>query len=273
MTLRLSWFSTGRDEDALNLLAAVLGATASGALDATIEYVFCSRERGEHEVSDRFLDFAAAKGLRVVSKSSARFEPELRRRDRAEWRLLYDREVLPLVAPFPVDIGVLAGYMLIASPVLHDRFLLLNLHPAKPNGPEGAWEDVMWQIIADREKEAGAMIHLVTAELDRGPTVAYCTFPTSGGAFDALWRQMDDKLRAASLAEIREREGYGEPLFAAIRAAEFAREIPLLVGTLTMIADGRIRFEDRRVIVDGSASREGLCLNDWLEGRLLQVGG
>ncbi|MGD0764873.1 MAG: formyltransferase family protein [Dehalococcoidia bacterium] len=265
MTLRIGWFSTGRGQDAINLLAGIHDAIRGRALDASIEYVFCNRERGEHEVTDRFLDFTVARGLRVVCKSSARFEPELRRSDREAWRPLYDSEVLSLLTPFEVDVSALAGYMLITSPLLHERFLMLNLHPAKPDGPTGRWEDVMWQIIADREKEAGAMINIVMAELDRGPTVAYCTFPTVGGAFDALWRQMDAKLATASLAEIRAREGYGEPLFAAIRAAEFAREIPLLLGTLTMIADGRIRFEGRQVFVDGRPSREGLCLNAWLE--------
>ena len=52
MTLRIGWFSTGRDEDAIDILARVHRAISEGSLDARIEFVFCNRERGEAEVSD-----------------------------------------------------------------------------------------------------------------------------------------------------------------------------------------------------------------------------
>lgn len=268
MTLRLGWFSTGRDQDATNILARIHDAIRAGTLDAAIEYVFCNRERGEHEASDRFYDFAAGRGLRVLSRSSARFQPELCRRDRASWRVLYDREVLEVISPFAVDLCVLAGYMLVVSEVLHGRYIMLNLHPAKPDGPTGSWEDVIWRIIAEGQEEAGAMIHVAAAELDRGPVVAYCTFPIRDGAFEPLWDEMAAKLRGATLEEIRTREGYGEPLFAAIRAAEFKREVPLLLSTLLMIAGGRIAFRDKTVLVDGGPAENGLCLNEWVEKQL-----
>jgi len=268
MTLRLGWFSTGRDQDATNILARIHDAIRTGALDAAIEYVFCNRERGEHEVSDRFLDFVAERGLTLLCKSSARFQPELCRQDRARWRALYDREVLEVVSPFAVDICVLAGYMLVVSDVLHGHYIMLNLHPAKPDGPTGSWEDVIWRIIAEGQEEAGAMIHVAAAELDRGPVVAYCTFPIRDGTFDPLWEEMAAKLRSATLEEIRTREGYAEPLFAAIRAAEFKREVPLLLSTLLMIAGGRIAFRDQTVLVDGGPAENGLCLNEWVEKQL-----
>jgi len=268
MTIRLGWFSTGRDQDATNILARIHDAIRAGTLDAAIEYVFCNREPGESEVSDRFRDFAAERGLRVLLRSSARFQPELRRRDREQWRRLYDREVLEVISPFAVDLCVLAGYMLVVSEVLHQRYIMLNLHPAKPDGPTGSWEDVIWRIIAEGREEAGAMIHVAAAELDRGAVVAYCTFPIRGGAFEPLWEEMVAKLRGATIEEIRTREGYAEPLFAAIRAAEFKREVPLLLATLLMVARGRVAFRDGAVLVDGEPAANGLCLNEWVEKQL-----
>lgn len=270
MTLRIGWFSTGRDQDAIDILARVHRVTAQGNLDARIEYVFSNRERGEAEISDRFLDFAAALGLPIASRSSARFLPDLRRKDRERWRRLYDEETLPLIAPFAVDVCVLAGYMLIASDVLHRRYVMLNLHPAKPDGPKGAWEDVIWQTIADRQDEAGAMIHVATSQLDRGPVIGYCAFPIKGGAFAPLWAALTEKLGSASLDEVRASEGYDEPLFAAIRRDEFKREVPLLIATLSMVAAGRIAFKDGAVLVDGKASTHGLCLNDYVDAQLAE---
>jgi phosphoribosylglycinamide formyltransferase-1 len=268
--LRIGWFSTGRDQDAIDILARVHRAMADGSLDARIEYVFSNRERGEAEISDRFLDFAAALGLPTVSKSSARFLPDLRKQDRDQWRRLYDQEILPLIAPFTVDVCVLAGYMLIASDVLHARYAMLNLHPAKPDGPKGAWEDVIWQIIAGREDEAGAMIHVATSQLDRGPVIGYCSFPIKGGSFAPLRAAMTEKLSGASLEEVRASEGYDEPLFAAIRREEYRREVPLLIATLSMVAAGRIAFKDGAVLIDGKDSMQGLCLNDSVEAQLLE---
>lgn len=268
MTLRIGWFSTGRDEDAIDILARVHRAISEGSLDARIEFVFCNRERGEAEVSDRFLDFAASLGLPLVWRSSARFRPDLRKEDRERWRRLYDEEVLPLIAPFEVDVCVLAGYMLIVSDVLHSRYVALNLHPATPDGPKGAWEDVIWQLIAGEEEEAGAMIHVATSQLDRGPVLGYCSFPIKGGAYAPLWAALAEKLRDASLDEIRASESYDEPLFAAIRRDEFRREVPLLIATLSMVAAGRIALRDGAVYVDGSPSTRGLCLNDLVESQL-----
>jgi phosphoribosylglycinamide formyltransferase-1 len=271
MTLRLGWFSTGRDQDAADILTRIHDAILAGTLDATIEYVFCNRERGEYDISDRFLDLVEERGLPLLCKSSAAFLPELRKQDRERWRPLYDREVLQAISSFQVDICVLAGYMLIVSEVMHGPFLILNLHPAKPHGPAGSWQDVIWRIIAEREEEAGAMIHIATAELDRGPVVAYCTFPTVGGRFDPLWEEMAAKLQNAALEQIRAAEGQREPLFAAIREAEFKREIPLLLGTLVMVADGRIAFRGKTVLVDAQPSEGGLCLNEWVEKQLAEA--
>ena len=91
--------------------------------------------------------------------------------------------------------------MLIVSPDLCRDFPMINLHPAAPNGPDGTWQDVIWQLIEQRATHSGVKIHLVTEELDQGPTIAYCRYPIHGKAFDDLWQEADlasvDNLRQA----------------------------------------------------------------------------
>ena len=101
---------------------------------------------------------------------------------------------------------------------------MINLHPAAPNGPDGTWQDVIWQLIKQRSDHSGVKIHLVTEELDRGPTIAYCQYPIRGQAFDDVWRDADQ----TSVDDLRQRYGEELPLFKAIRSEGVKRELPLL---------------------------------------------
>lgn len=256
MTLRIGWFSTGRGEGSRRLLTAAVEAIRRGELDAEIAFVFCNRDRGEHEATDLFLDLAASLGIPCVTLSSRRFRKE---RGGAlskpgeplpPWRAAYDQRVLGLIAERPFDVGMLAGYMLIFTKEISQRLRLLNLHPAEPGGPVGTWQEVVWQLIDARAERSGVMIHLATDALDEGPVVTYCTYSLRGPAFDALW----DAIDARTAAEMREAEGEGQPLFLEIRRHGAARERPLVVTTLKAFADGRLRIEGGRP-VDG-AGRE-----------------
>ncbi len=51
---QLGWFSTGRGDGSKGLLKAVQDGISLGELNANIEFVFCSRERGETEATDRY---------------------------------------------------------------------------------------------------------------------------------------------------------------------------------------------------------------------------
>lgn len=250
MTLSLAWFSTGRGPGSRRLLAAVQDEIAAGRLDARIAVVFCNREPGQDPQTDLFLDQVRGYGLPLECLSTARF-----RRDRGEytarpgqplppWRREFDREVVRLLEPYPFQLGVLAGYMLIASDVLCDRYDLLNLHPAAPDGPPGTWQEVVWWLIEHGADHSGVRIHLATVELDMGPTVTYCTYPIRGPAFDGLWRQVEER----GLAAVRAREGEDSALFQEIRRHGAARELPLIVETLRAFADGRLRVRDKRVV-------------------------
>ena len=94
--------------------------------------------------------------------------------------------------PYRIGVLVLAGYMLIASPALCRKYAMLNLHPALPGGPKGMWQHVIWELIENEADETGAMIHLATAQLDRGPVVSSFRFslrrPRLGPAVAAVPR-------------------------------------------------------------------------------------
>lgn len=241
--MRIGWFSTGRDEAARRLLEEALRAISQGFLPVQLVYCFVNRERGEDPETDKFLDLCEAHGLRLLSLSSRQFLPSLRKRDPEEWRRLYHWEVLRLVAPMDVDLGVLAGYMLIVSPEFSRAIPLVNLHPALPGGPTGPWEEVLWELIGQRAERTGAMIHLVTEELDRGPVVSFFEIPLRGKAFDPLWEAIGGK----SYGEVRSSEE-GERLFRLIRQEEERREVPLLLLTLKALAEGRVRIREGKVL-------------------------
>ena len=245
--LNLGWFSTARGTTSPKLLAAAQDEIAAGRLQARIAVVFCNREPGEDPQTDAFLEQVRGYGLPAVCLSNARYRrerglPAARKGEPLpEWRSDYDREVMRLLEPYPFDLGVLAGYMLISTDVMCDRFDLLNLHPAAPGGPAGMWQDVVWQLIEAGAERSGVMMHLATPELDAGPPVTYCTYPIRGNAFDRLWKEVEGR----DIAEVRAAEGEQNALFKEIRRHGVARELPLVVETLRAFASERVRLCDK----------------------------
>ena len=248
--LNIGWFSTGRGEGSRGLLKFVQDRITRGELDARIQFVFSNREPGEAEGSDEFFHLLRGCGLPLVTLSSAKFR-SARGGSFAKCREEYDREVLGLLEGYRPDIGVLAGYMLIVSSVMCRKYSLLNLHPALPNGPTGTWQDVIWTLIEQRSLETGAMVHLVTEEVDRGPVVSYCTAPISGGEFAQHRQSLDGK----DLLEARASQGEEFPLFQLIRQAEYRREPYLLFATLQAMAAGDVVLRGGEVL-----GRDGLPL-------------
>lgn len=235
----IGWFSTGRDEEARLLLEEVLKERLRG-LKLDIAFVFCNRQRGESPVTDRFLDYAEEKGLRIITLSSKNFMPYLRHSNRELWREEYHKEVWNLIKDYKVEFSFLAGYMLIVGRTLTELHRMLNLHPAIPGGPKGSWQEVMWELIRTRVDYAGAQIHLVTPELDEGPPVSYCKFSIKTSEFNPLWRRLEEDLSIMSLEDIKKLYGEEYPLFKKIRQEEFLREIPLILITLKRLSEGSI---------------------------------
>ncbi|MBW2038016.1 MAG: formyl transferase [Deltaproteobacteria bacterium] len=250
MPFRFAWFSTGRDEPARQLLQVVWEKIGEGLIPGEISYVFCDRERGEGEQSDLFLDLTEELGLKAVTFSSHRFRPDLRQRNLEGWRTEYHQEVMERIAPYPHDLIVLAGYMLIVSPQMCRSHSMINLHPALPGGPTGTWEEVIEELIRQGAQSTGVMMHLVTEELDRGPVVTYCTFPIQGGAFAPLWGGGPSER--------------GD-LFWRIRQEGVRREIPLIVLTLKALAEGKIRIKEGKILDNRGEKVNGLSLTHEVE--------
>jgi folate-dependent phosphoribosylglycinamide formyltransferase PurN len=270
MTLRLAWFATGRGQTSGKLLAAAQDAIAAKTLDAEIVVVFCNRAPGEDPNTDAFLHQVQSYGLPLVTLSSRDFRREqggkIARKGESipEWRRAYDREVMRLLQPYPFDLGILAGYMLIFCEEAAAKWDLLNLHPAAPGGPVGVWQDVIWELIATGAEEAGVMMHLATPQLDGGPVVTYTTYPIRGPALDPLWRDVV----CQTSAEAQAIKGEELPLFKEIRRQGVLREIPLVIETLRAFADGRIRIDGKRLVDAAGNAIEGYDLSTEIEAQV-----
>jgi folate-dependent phosphoribosylglycinamide formyltransferase PurN len=268
---QLGWFSTGRGDGSKGLLKAAQDSISSGELNANIEFVFCSRERGETEATNRYLDMVTDYGIPLVSLSYQRYK-SMRGMPKPNpleplpsWRLDYDREVMKLLGDFQPDLCVLAGFMLIVGPEVCRKYNMINLHPAAPGGPTGTWQEVIWQLIDNKAQKTGGMMHLVTPEMDKGPLVTYCTFPIRGKSFDRYWNEIERH----PLSEVKKREGENNPLFKLIRQHELAREFPLILATLKAFSQGKIKIMAGKKVVDSEGRAiNGYNLTDEINGQI-----
>jgi phosphoribosylglycinamide formyltransferase-1 len=231
--LNIGWFSTGRDEAARQLLQAVQDKSQRGDIDGKISFVFSDREPGEAKESDLFFELVQSYNIPLICLSHQKFKTAIEEDldTNKDWRIKYDKEVNKRIETFAPDLCVLAGYMLIVSKELCQKYDMINLHPAPPGGPTGSWQEVIWMLIQNKADTAGAMIHLATPELDRGPVISYCLFSIKGEPFAEYWRK-DDK----------------DMLFRLIRHHELAREFPLIILTLQALSRSEVGIKDRRVI-------------------------
>ncbi len=252
--MKVGWLSTGRDQAASNLLADVVARAQQDEIPLEIGAVFSDRERGEAPESDHFLDLVERLGFPAVTLSSRASWAEAQKLgvSRTQWRQEYHRGVAELLVPYNLGVLVMAGYMLIASPALCRKFAILNLHPALPGGPTGTWQEVIWQLLEEEAAETGAMIHLATAQLDRGPVVSSFRLPLRGDGWDPLWEQFHAKRKTMSVAQIAAAEGEDEPLFAEIRRRGEVREIPLLYQTLRQFVEGRLNTANGCVFAEST---------------------
>ncbi len=272
--LELGWFSSGNDEMARELLQEVWRRKSREGLDVEVPFVFCNREPGESlgtsvgQERERFFAMVGGLGIDLITLSHIKVEPELRKRGLAatsdhsfpsptllEWRNVYGQQVIEAIEErgHDPDVCLLAGYMLIWSEAECRRFDAVNLHPALPWGPAGTWQEVIWELMEQGAEEQGAMMHLVTPELDRGPPVAYFKFPITGGDWEPLW----DHIRGRGVAAIKEEEGESNALFRRIRAEGEKRELPLIGITVRALSKGRLRIVDKVPVTLGDHRTEG----------------
>ncbi len=274
--LKIGWFSTGRGEGSRGLLRFVHEHLSTEGIDARIEFVFSNRAPGEAEGSDEYFRLVQKYGLPLITRSSAEFRRRKGGRI-ASRREEYDAEVLEALSGRSPDICVLAGYMLIASSRLCRAYPLLNLHPALPDGPIGTWQEVVWQLIDRRAAQTGAMMHLATEEVDRGPLVSYVTVPLDTPELQPLWQGLGGR----DADDVRNEQGEDCELFRRIREAQYRREPYLLLETLRALSEGQVALDvgkgGAEVTVNDSPRRDrglycGLCLNQEVEKAMVKDG-
>lgn len=204
--IRLAVLASGEGTN----LEAVERAIEAGELLARVSIVVCDRPGA------RVVARAQAHGLRCRI---------LERRAFAD-RDAYERTILEAVAGVGgADLGVLAGYMRVAGPVLRAApWPMINLHPSLlPSFPGlGAVE----QALAAGVRVTGCTVHFVDGGVDTGPIIAQRAVAV---------REGDDPERLARR----------------IRRAEHR----LLPAVLALFAAGRVRLEGRRVRILGAAAR------------------
>jgi phosphoribosylglycinamide formyltransferase-1 len=251
---KVGWFSTGRGAGSKALLKAAHDVIQAGEIDAELEFVFCSRERGETEPTDQYLDMVKSYGILLVSFSYQKYKAvrSMPNPDPSsplpQWRMDYDREVIKRLKKFHPDLVMLAGFMLITTPLMCDKYKIINLHPAAPGGPAGTWQQVIWKLIETKADIQGIKMHVAIPELDMGPTATYCLFPIRGKAFDKYW----DEIKGKTVEQIKAEQGVENMLFKTIRAHGAVRELPLTIATLKVFSEGKVRITEDRQVVDAA---------------------
>jgi folate-dependent phosphoribosylglycinamide formyltransferase PurN len=251
---KIGWFSTGRGAGSKALLKTTWEAIISGELNAEIEFVYCTRERGETEPTDQYLDMVKEYSIPLISFSYQKYRamrgmpnPDLSQ-PLPPWRIDYDNEVIKRLKKFHPDLCMLAGFMLVTTPVMCRKYEIINLHPAAPGGPAGTWQQVIWKLIETGAYTQGIKMHVAIPELDMGLTATYCTFPIRGKAFDKYWEEIKGK----SVEDIKKVQGIDNYLFKTIREHGAARELPLTIATLKVFSQGKVRITKDRQVVDAA---------------------
>ncbi|MGC8605901.1 MAG: phosphoribosylglycinamide formyltransferase [Desulfomonilaceae bacterium] len=289
MALKIGWFSTGRDAAARNLLTSVHNYIVEKKLQAEISWAFCHRETGDGPFNEEsrqrelFFDLAAGFDIPVATLSHIKFLPELRKKGLAEssnsekaspalqqWRDKFGVEVVRILSMMaPVDLIVMAGYMLIIGKPELEAFDMINIHPALPWGPKGTWQEVIHQLIGQGASEQGIMVHIVTGELDRGPVISYSRFPIMGPEWDELWERWRTVIQNDDNLEKKE----SQPLFMKIRHEGEIRELPLLNRAIEELTTGSISIKDNKIYAQGQILESGLDLTPMIEQYIASQSG
>ncbi|OPY75345.1 MAG: Phosphoribosylglycinamide formyltransferase [Syntrophorhabdus sp. PtaU1.Bin058] len=248
--MKICWFTTGRDKEAVTLLQDVNDAIEKKAIDGEIALVFMNRDRGESPVSDEIIAYAEGKKIPLELFGTKRFLGE-RGMKLSEGRELFDGEVRSRISRYDFDIIFLAGYMLIVSKVLFEPYTVINLHPSLPNAYKGKWEDVIRNTIEDGERTFGAMIHMVDASLDEGAPVSFVKLALEGRDIDTFY---DNAFRGDATSKDR--------LFKIIRDQEFSIEIPLIIHTLSLLSKGEITIDNKKVYSKGKELTGGVDITE-----------
>jgi len=188
-------------------LQAFIDASQSGQLDARLALVLSNR-------ADAYgLQRAAEAGIDTLTVDHRDYS---RRED-------FDQALLQALAPYAVDLVILAGFMRILTPVFINAYRgkLLNIHPSLL--PKYPGLNTHQRALDAGDEETGATVHFVTEELDVGPPILQARVPIVDG---------DD---AATLA-----------------ARVLEQEHKLYPAAAQWFAQGRLRLNGATALLDGA---------------------
>ena len=146
-------------------------------------------------------------------------------------RALFDAALAHAIGRYEPGLVVLAGFMRILSPAFVSCFegRLINIHPSLL--PKFKGLHTHRRVLAEGETEHGATVHLVTAELDDGPPLM----------------QYRIGIRPSDTEDT---------LAARVHKGEYL----IYPRTVAWFAEGRVKIDAGRVMLDGKALNEPVCL-------------
>ncbi len=140
-------------------------------------------------------------------------------------RAAFERALQAAIEPHRIDLICLAGFMRLLTPWFIGQWeaRLLNIHPALLPAFKGL--DTHVRALAAGAKQHGATVHFVVPEMDSGPIIAQEAVPV-----------LPDDTEASLAARV------------------LAVEHRIYPQALRMVAEGRVRIERGRCLVDGVAA-------------------
>ncbi len=171
-----------------------------------------------------------AKGIERARRAGlvTRIVPHRAYPDRESFEHAVDAELRTAGA----ELVVLAGFMRVLTRWFVERWRdrLINIHPSLLPAFKGL--DTHRRALAAGVRFAGCTVHYVRPEMDAGPIIVQAAVP--------IWPEDDVETLAARV---------------------LAEEHVILPFAVRLIAEGRIRIEDERVIVAGAAAARGATIN------------
>ena len=198
-----------------------VGVLASGR-GTDFQSLADARDRGELDVELAIL-VCNVPGAPVLERAKRAGVPStvVDHRPFGKDREAFEREVLSVLNGKHVDLVVFAGFMRLVTPYFVKAFpnRIMNIHPSLLPAYPGA--RAHRDVLAAGAKVSGLTIHFVDASLDGGPIILQKAVPVR-----------DDDTEDTLAARVLEQEHIFLPL--AVR----------------LFAEGRLRVEGRRVVID-----------------------
>jgi phosphoribosylglycinamide formyltransferase-1 len=279
MSLRLGWFSSGREDADSNLFRAVMSASEKGTLDVSVSFVFCDYDEGEAPSEPgfpsrkRFVQLVRSYDVPIVTLSWQKTKESWSHDPNNDWRVCFGKKMRKAIYERPFELGIVVGF---STPMDADsctRFDLIGLYPSLPTGPRGNRDEIICKLIRGRADRHGAMVRLHRSTGIEGAPVSYCSFPIKTPELELQWADIDAMARGRKIELMGDEELVPTPLFKHIYFEEERRELPLVTNTIKLFADGELDIVNGRLLSEGMAVTEASDLSknvdSWLHQRQL----